>query len=140
MAAGGARIKACREKFTAALQAIVTLASLQVTSHPLSLRVSERSISQTSFIKLDEAIKITSRRVNALEYVVSAPMSQTSHYVNALACVSLDASNPESSEHHSVCQVIPRIEDQIDFVLGELDELEREEFFRFTIALACCGV
>lgn len=78
MAAGGARIKACREKFTAALQAIVTLASLQ-----------------TSFIKLDEAIKITSRRVNALEYVV-----------------------------------IPRIEDQIDFVLGELDELEREEFFR----------
>jgi len=78
MAAGGARIKACREKFTSALEAIVTLASLQ-----------------TSFIKLDEAIKITSRRVNALEHVV-----------------------------------IPRIEDQIAFVLGELDELEREEFFR----------
>jgi len=78
MAAGGARIKACREKFATALQAIVTLASLQ-----------------TSFIKLDEAIKITSRRVNALEHVV-----------------------------------IPRIEDTIAFVLGELDELEREEFFR----------
>jgi V-type H+-transporting ATPase subunit D len=46
-------------------------------------------------MKLDEAIKITSRRVNALEYVV-----------------------------------IPRIEDTIAFVLAELDELEREEFFR----------
>eukprot|EP00656_Telonema_subtile_P003894 TRINITY_DN1175_c0_g1_i1.p1 TRINITY_DN1175_c0_g1~~TRINITY_DN1175_c0_g1_i1.p1 ORF type:complete len:264 (-),score=77.95 TRINITY_DN1175_c0_g1_i1:197-988(-) len=78
MAAGGARIKQSREKFTTALESIITLASMQ-----------------TSFIKLDEAIKVTSRRVNALEHVV-----------------------------------IPRIEETIAFVLGELDELEREEFFR----------
>eukprot|EP00658_Telonema_sp_P-2_P004818 TRINITY_DN1179_c0_g2_i1.p1 TRINITY_DN1179_c0_g2~~TRINITY_DN1179_c0_g2_i1.p1 ORF type:complete len:270 (-),score=108.30 TRINITY_DN1179_c0_g2_i1:183-992(-) len=78
IAAGGARIKQCREKFVAATELITSLASLQ-----------------TAFVKLDEAIKVTSRRVNALEYVV-----------------------------------IPRIEDTIAFVLGELDELEREEFFR----------
>ena len=50
---------------------------------------------QTSFVKLDEAIKITNRRVNALEHVV-----------------------------------IPRIENTIAYIISELDELEREEFFR----------
>merc|ERR1712046_162790 len=78
MTGGGSRLKQCREKFTDCLKRIVVLASLQ-----------------TSFVKLDEAIKITSRRVNALEHVV-----------------------------------IPKIEMLIAFVLGELDELEREEFFR----------
>merc|ERR1711871_89360 len=75
---GGARIGQCKTKFTEALQLIVELASLQ-----------------TSFAKLDEAIKITNRRVNALEYVV-----------------------------------IPRIENTIDYIMSELDEMEREEMFR----------
>lgn len=50
---------------------------------------------QTSFAKLDEAIKVTNRRVNALEYVV-----------------------------------IPRIENTINYIMSELDEMEREEMFR----------
>merc|ERR1712164_192514 len=78
MAKGGQRITKCRETFVKALQLLISLASLQ-----------------TSFVKLDEAIKITNRRVNALEHVV-----------------------------------IPRIENTIAYIITELDELEREEFFR----------
>lgn len=50
---------------------------------------------QTSFVTLDEVIKVTSRRVNALENVV-----------------------------------IPRIEWVIDYIKRELEEEEREDFFR----------
>ena len=50
---------------------------------------------QTSFFALDEAIKTTNRRVNALENVVKPKLANTIHYIK-----------------------------------GELDELEREEFFR----------
>lgn len=50
---------------------------------------------QTSFLTLDEALKVTNRRVNALEHVV-----------------------------------IPRIEGSIAYIIAELDEMEREEFFR----------
>merc|ERR1712216_464811 len=78
MAKGGQRITKCRETFVKALELLTRLASLQ-----------------TSFVKLDEAIKITNRRVNALEHVV-----------------------------------IPRIENTIAYIISELDELEREEFFR----------
>lgn len=53
---------------------------------------------QTSFLILDEAIKLTNRRVNALENVVK-----------------------------------PRIENAIAFIISELDELEREEFFRLKL-------
>ncbi|KAF2314398.1 hypothetical protein GH714_026030 [Hevea brasiliensis] len=50
---------------------------------------------ETSFLTLDEAIKTTNRRVNALENVVK-----------------------------------PRLENTISYIKGELDELEREDFFR----------
>merc|ERR1719207_49129 len=50
---------------------------------------------QTAFVTLDLAIKTTSRRVNALEYVV-----------------------------------IPKIEEIISYIKSEMDEMEREEFFR----------
>lgn len=50
---------------------------------------------QTAFATLDEAIKMTSRRVNALEFVV-----------------------------------IPRLEGMVQWIKGEMDEIEREEFFR----------
>eukprot|EP00824_Muranothrix_gubernata_P016148 TRINITY_DN335_c0_g1_i1.p1 TRINITY_DN335_c0_g1~~TRINITY_DN335_c0_g1_i1.p1 ORF type:complete len:263 (-),score=69.62 TRINITY_DN335_c0_g1_i1:35-784(-) len=75
---GGQQIGKCRENFQKALEALVTLASLQ-----------------TAFLTLDEAIKVTNRRVNALENVV-----------------------------------IPRLENTISYIISELDELEREEFFR----------
>ncbi|KAJ8341868.1 hypothetical protein SKAU_G00341590 [Synaphobranchus kaupii] len=50
---------------------------------------------QTSFVTLDEAIKITNRRVNAIEHVI-----------------------------------IPRIERTLAYIISELDEREREEFYR----------
>ncbi|KAJ3334765.1 H(+)-transporting V1 sector ATPase subunit D, partial [Kappamyces sp. JEL0680] len=49
----------------------------------------------TAFVILDEVIKITNRRVNAIEHVI-----------------------------------IPKIENTIKFVTSELDEQDREEFFR----------
>jgi|ERR1711988_794984 len=78
MSRGGQRITQCRKTFLKALELLIKLASLQ-----------------TSFVKLDEAIKITNRRVNALEHVV-----------------------------------LPRIANTIAYIISELDELEREEFFR----------
>ena len=50
---------------------------------------------QTSFVTLDEVIKITNRRVNAIEHVI-----------------------------------IPRIEKTLAYIISELDEMEREEFYR----------
>jgi V-type H+-transporting ATPase subunit D len=50
---------------------------------------------QTALESLDEALKVTNRRVNALEFVV-----------------------------------IPRVENTISYIISELDELEREEFYR----------
>lgn len=75
---GGAKVKHCKETYTKALQLLVELASLQ-----------------TSFVTLDEAIKTTKRRVNAIEYVI-----------------------------------IPRLENTVKYIISELDEGEREEFFR----------
>jgi len=75
---GGQSVKKCRETYTKALNDLVHLASLQ-----------------TTFITLDEVIKITNRRVNAIEYVI-----------------------------------IPRLRNTISYILDELDEREREEFYR----------
>ena len=50
---------------------------------------------QTSFMTLDNALKVTNRRVNALEHVV-----------------------------------VPRLNNTVKYILKELDEMEREEFFR----------
>lgn len=78
LARGGQQIQACRAQHIKAIEVLVELASLQ-----------------TSFLTLDEAIKTTNRRVNALENVVK-----------------------------------PRLENTISYIKGELDELEREDFFR----------
>lgn len=78
---GGQQIANARAEFQETLELLVQLASLQ-----------------TSFIILDEAIKLTNRRVNALENVVK-----------------------------------PRLENTISYVISELDEMEREEFFRLKL-------
>ncbi|KAL0331454.1 UNVERIFIED_CONTAM: V-type proton ATPase subunit D [Sesamum angustifolium] len=78
LARGGQQIQACRAAYVKSIELLVELATLQ-----------------TSFLTLDEAIKTTNRRVNALENVVK-----------------------------------PRIENTITYIKGELDELEREDFFR----------
>jgi len=75
---GGQRVSAARTNYTSALENLVKLASLQ-----------------TSFLTLDAVIRITNRRVNALEYVM-----------------------------------IPKFEATIHYIESELDEGDREEFFR----------
>jgi len=75
---GGQQIAKARITFAKAVDVLVQLATLQ-----------------TSFTILDEAIKVTSRRVNALDTVV-----------------------------------IPKIGNTVEYIKSELDELEREEFFR----------
>lgn len=55
----------------------------------------QRTPLQTAFVILDEVIRMTNRRVNALEHVV-----------------------------------IPRLENTIKYINSELDEMDREEFFR----------
>ncbi|KAI3474249.1 hypothetical protein Pfo_029037 [Paulownia fortunei] len=78
IAGRGQQVQACRAAYVKAIELLVELATLQ-----------------TSFLTLDEAIKTTNRRVNALESVVK-----------------------------------PRLENTISYIKGELDELEREDFFR----------
>jgi len=76
--AGGKVVATARETHADTLTVLIKMASLQ-----------------TQFVTLDAAIKSTSRRVNALEFVV-----------------------------------MPRMEDIISYIKTEMDEMEREEFFR----------
>ena len=75
---GGQQIQKCIEVYTKAVESLVELASLQ-----------------TAFVILDEVIKVTNRRVNAIEHVI-----------------------------------IPRTENTINYINSELDELEREDYYR----------
>eukprot|EP00920_Eleutheroschizon_duboscqi_P026053 GHVT01064513.1.p1 GENE.GHVT01064513.1~~GHVT01064513.1.p1 ORF type:complete len:263 (-),score=83.01 GHVT01064513.1:1159-1947(-) len=78
VASGGKVLLQAREAYLRALSALVRLASLQ-----------------TAFFTLDTEIKMTNRRVNALENVV-----------------------------------LPRLDTGLEYIARELDEMEREEFFR----------
>lgn len=78
LARGGQQLQKLKKNYQAAIKVLVELASLQ-----------------TSFVTLDEVIKITNRRVNAIEHVI-----------------------------------IPRIDRTLSYIISELDEYEREEFYR----------
>ena len=75
---GGQQVLRSKEVYAKAVETLVELASLQ-----------------TAFMILDEVIRATNRRVNAIEHVV-----------------------------------IPRLENTIKYITSELDEMDREEFFR----------
>ncbi|ORZ31323.1 vacuolar ATP synthase subunit D [Catenaria anguillulae PL171] len=75
---GGQQIARAKDVYAKAVAQLVELASLQ-----------------TAFVILDEVIKVTNRRVNAIEFVI-----------------------------------IPRVENTIKYITSELDEMDREEFFR----------
>ncbi|KAF8969833.1 ATP synthase subunit D-domain-containing protein [Flammula alnicola] len=75
---GGQQIIKAKEVYAKAIETLVELASLQ-----------------TAFTILDEVIRATNRRVNAIEHVI-----------------------------------MPRLDNTIKYIMSELDEMDREEFFR----------
>jgi len=63
---GGVQIRQCSEAFGQSLELLIKLASLQ-----------------TSFRQLDDALKVTNRRVNALDYVVIPRLQNTMQYISS---------------------------------------------------------
>lgn len=69
---------------------------------------------QTAFVILDEVIKVVNRRVNAMYFPIPGKL------------IDENSADHTSSEH----VIIPRTENTIKYINSELDELDREEFYR----------
>lgn len=95
LARGGQQLAKLKKNYQSAIKLLVELASLQ-----------------TCFVTLDEVIKVTNRRVNAIE-----------HGKNDLHIVSWVL-------FYLFAVIIPRIEKTLQYIISELDEMEREEFYR----------
>lgn len=96
LARGGQQLAKLKKNYQSAIKLLVELASLQ-----------------TCFVTLDEVIKVTNRRVNAIE-----------HGKNSLNYLKLNYS------YFFLLVIIPRIEKTLQYIISELDEMEREEFYR----------
>ena len=96
---GGQQMKKLRENYEKAIEVLIDLASLQ-----------------SSFITLDEVIKVTNRRVNAIEH----GLYLTSHFYQPIIGLNFKL----------ILVIIPKIENTVRYIISELDEMEREEFFR----------
>merc|ERR1712085_100373 len=101
IAHGGAVIQNCRDQYVKAVQQLVRLASLQ-----------------TAFKTLDEEIKMTSRRVNALEYVLIPRIEVIMAYI-------LQEIDEESRDEF--CRVKKVVEKKKAKILKEAAELEKEQ-------------
>lgn len=96
---GGQQMRKLRENYEKAIEVLIELASLQ-----------------SSFITLDEVIKVTNRRVNAIEH----GLYLTSHFYQPIIGLNFKL----------ILVIIPKIENTVRYIISELDEMEREEFFR----------
>eukprot|EP00940_MAST-03C_sp_MAST-3C-sp2_P000589 g589.t1 len=113
LARGGRAIAQCRKKWEKLIKDLIDLASLQ-----------------SSFVELDEALKVTNRRVNALDNVVIPRLKATQKYVTD------ELDELEREENFRVKKVIDvkkeKIAKEKKFLLklraarGELDEDEKK--------------
>ncbi|CAD7946677.1 unnamed protein product [Amoebophrya sp. A120] len=117
---GGQVIQSCRDQHRIALQLLIQMASLQ-----------------TMFKTLDEEIKMTSRRVNSLECYLRLLFAAELFSLSCEMATCKDGvfSKKRMTSYNEIlfnfrCVVIPRLEETMQWVKGEMDEMEREEFFR----------
>jgi V-type H+-transporting ATPase subunit D len=102
-------------EFTGLARGGQQFAKLKKNYHKAVVLLVELASLQTSFVTLDEVIKITNRRVNAIEHgnLTSSPI--VTKLINQTT---------------RILVIIPRIERTLAYIVSELDELEREEFYR----------
>jgi hypothetical protein len=84
---GGQQIQGCRKAYLSAIQLLVQLANLQ-----------------TAFMTLDVALKVTNRRVNALENVVKPKIENTIAYIKVRSWSSRCSIHGSGSKGRSGCR------------------------------------
>lgn len=110
---GGQQVQRCRETYARAVEALVELASLQ-----------------TAFVILDEVIKVVNRRG---QYLLCWPKQSTSAdsvIVNAIEHVIIPRTENTIKCRFITVQCVGRQLIMVADINSELDELDREEFYR----------